>query len=213
MTALSEAHNEYGLDYDVTFYSTSEIYGSLYSKERVISDSSKAKTTGVGRGLYSSQKLDAELSLLSSVGENGMARVKIIRPFNVSGKYQRRGVVYEMVKSAFENGSIWFSDDTYRSFTSIGYASKTAADIILSDDVVVEKNISENLTFSMEEIASLIRDEIGDDEIKIVRKEPDAAMRYRQTRLYSTMGDEEVSRMRKIISDVICDYVNEVVHD
>lgn len=212
-TALAEAHNEYGLDYDVTFYSTSEIYGSLDSKKRVISGNSKANITYNGRGLYASQKLNAELSLISGIGDNGILRVKTIRPFNVSGKHQRRGVVYEMVKSAFETGSIWFSDDTYRSFTSIEYASRIATDIILSDDIIVEKNLSENLTFSMEEVASLIKEEIGDDDLEIVRKEPDMAMRYRQTSLCSTMGDDEISKMRGIISDVISNYMNEAEHD
>lgn len=64
---------------------------------------------------------------------NVISHFKILCPFNVYGKGQARGVIYDMIESALKRNEISFSDDTTRTFTDVELASKLAVDAILSD--------------------------------------------------------------------------------
>ena len=196
---------------DFTFYSTSEVYGSLKSKYDTIHCDSELNIRCFGRGLYAKQKHDAEVWLKNRVGHDGFRRVKILRPFNVSGFGQKRGVIYDMVKSALTNHEIWFSKDTYRSFTSDEQAAKLAySEIVSTYADYVEANISEHLTFSMEDVAIMVRDEIGDETIRIVKRNPDNEIQYRQTSRPDEMKDKDIHKMKDIIRHVLQDVETEL---
>lgn len=115
----------------VTFYSTSEVYGN--------SGLSGFKSAGAlyvdpayGRSLYAQEKLVAETILNSLRQKGAIASLRVLRPFNVSGKHQKRGVVYEMVKSAIQDHTIFYAKDQSRDITFVQDATQYAIDMILS---------------------------------------------------------------------------------
>lgn len=133
-----------------------------------------------------------------------IGNLKIIRPFNVSGKHQRRGVVFDMVKDAVENGKIWYSMNTTRTLTSSEFAKSRSADLILSDKSGVF-NLSEGITLTMEALANEIRDRIGGS-IELEAREADPQIQFRQTTRLSEGYDRD--KLAGIIDEVYS-YVKE----
>ena len=84
------------------------------------------------RSLYALEKLTVEAILNNLRSTNAIASLRIFRPFNVSGKWQRRGVVYEMVKSAVQSNKICYACDQTREITFVTDATKSALDAILA---------------------------------------------------------------------------------
>lgn len=203
--ALNTASWLYERKFDVTFYSSSEVYGSSDKQDDLLSEDSHTHLISSDRREYSSQKLEAEKFLWNWYeNQKNINSLKIIRPFNVSGKYQRRGVVFEMIKDAVQHGKIWYSDDTIRTLTSSKFAQIRSADIILSEESKVF-NLSENITLTMESLARKIKDRIGGD-IKLEQRPIDDQIHYRQTSNISDGYDEE--KLNEII-DNVHDYVKE----
>ena len=197
-------HTKYNKSYDVTFYSTCEIYGSQKSPNDIITLSTKPSFIDDDRKEYSIQKFDAELELkemffLGTLLNN----LKIIYPFNVSGKYQRRGVVYDMVESAYTKGTIWYNDDTTRTLTSAKYAQVEATNIILRDNFG-RYNLTENITVYMEELAHEVANIVGNiknESIEIIKQPPDDKIRYRQTSLNN--GSYNNKTLYRVITEVL----------
>lgn len=115
---------------NVVFYSTSEAYGNadlahIERRRPTIVDPMHA------RSLYAQEKLMAEtmLNYYRSIG--AIKSLCIFRPFNVSGKWQKRGVIYEMVKSAVNSGVIEYAEEQTREVTFVQDATRQALDAIL----------------------------------------------------------------------------------
>ena len=195
---------KYNKTYDITFYSTCEIYGSLKSPNDLITLNTKPSFIDDDRKMYSIQKYNAELELqdlffLGTVINN----LKVIYPFNVSGKYQRRGVVYDMVESAYKHGKIWYNYGTTRTLTSAKYAQVGATDIILGDEDG-RFNLSENISLYMVELAIEVADIVGtitNKEVELIERSPDDKIRYRQTSLAD--GSYNKNTLRQIIMEVL----------
>lgn len=152
------------------------------------------------RYLYSKTKADMEKDLTKLKNAGKLRFLKILRPFNISGKGQRRGVLYEMVKSAALSGKIKYMLDTTRSITDIDLASSAAADYILAERDV-SMNIVDNCSVELETIARRIAEYFGNG-VELEEIEPDKYMRYRQVSKIES-GNPVVNRkLDKIIDDI-----------
>lgn len=205
MKAIDAANTRYGRKYDFTFYSTSEIFGSV-GKTDMITLQSKPRPLMLKtpRKAYANQKFMSEKYLKRILdSETLFSRLKIIRPFNVSGKHQRRGVVYDMIYDALKTHHMWYSTDTTRTITSADYAKRLSVDAIMSEERLVECNLSENITVSMETLAETIRDVIGDKTITLVKRPPDKEIRFRQTSMVDDTTTNQIGILKKCIADII----------
>lgn len=171
---------------DLTYYTTSEVFGSLSSKDIFIdNDTPYRQIEDQARQKYAYQKISSEYEFKNQVFYNKLANFKTIRPFNVYGLGQRRGVVYSMIMSALLNNTISFADDTTRTFTDIDLCSKQSVDIILSEKSL-HKNVADpRCSITLECLAHIIDEVLYDTKLitshcKLIKKEPDKYVRYRQ---------------------------------
>lgn len=187
--------------FDVTFYSTSEVFGGMRSKyDYITNDSPYRFDRSSQRYLYSKTKTDMEKKLAELKKAGKLRFLKILRPFNISGKGQKRGVLYEMIKSAALSGKIKYMFDTTRSITDIDFASAAAADCILAKRDV-SMNIVDNCSVELETIARRIAEYFGNG-VELEEIEPDKYMRYRQVSKIES-GNPVVNRkLDKIIDDI-----------
>lgn len=204
LNAMSLTSSAIGRNFDFTFYSSSEVFGSV-GKDSVITSSTNTLYSTRPRGAYANQKIDSE-EILKVMVESKITidRLKILRPFNVTGKYQKRGVIYDMLSSAMKEGKIWYSDDTTRSFTTSEYAKKVAVSEILSKNTLSIKNISENITMYMKDVAELVSDCLGGG-IEIIKNPPDDEIRFRQTSTLESTNESDTEKLRKVVIEMIED--------
>lgn len=152
------------------------------------------------RYLYSKTKADMEKDLTELKKAGKLRFLKILRPFNVSGKGQRRGVLYEMVKSAANSGKIKYMLDTTRSITDIDFASAAAVDRILAE-CDISTNIADNCSVELKTIAQRIAEYFGND-VALEETEPDKYMRYRQVSKIESCNPVVNRKLDKIIDDI-----------
>lgn len=187
--ATKIACETYNKKFTFIYYSTCEIFWSLKSKKDVITQTSKiAYDTTNLRSLYSDVKYHAELLLKDLYNTNKyFNNVKIFRPFNVSGKYQQRGVVYYMVYSALQTNTIYYNKDTTRTITPDWVARKLAVDysLIDNDGYSIYHLVDNNNSFSLKWLAQMIRyilnDKYNAKQIQLKSIQPDKTIRYRHT--------------------------------
>ena len=170
---------------DLTYYTTSELYGSLKSKDDIISTtSSYSYITDCNRGQYAMQKFIAMQMFSKAHYFSELRNFKTIKPFNIYGPGQCRGVVYEMIKSALQSQTITYNADTTRTFTDINLCSKLSVDVILSD---CEQHINVadgRCSLTLKSLANIIDTclfEYGliSHHCKLIESEPDKFVRYR----------------------------------
>lgn len=187
--------------FDVTFYSTSEVFGGMHSKyDYITNDSPYRFDRNSQRYLYSKTKADMEKNLTELKNAGKLRFLKILRPFNISGKGQRRGVLYEMVKSAALSGKIKYMLDTTRSITDIDLASTEAVDRILAE-CDVSTNIVDNCSVELKTIALRTAEYFGND-VELEEIEPDKYMRYRQVSKIESCDPVVNGKLDKIIDDI-----------
>lgn len=181
VSAMDSASDRFKKKFDVTYYSSSEVYGSMKSRNDIITTNTPPNVSSVGRGKYAYEKFHAENYLRKMYNSNQVIeKLKVIRPFNVSGRYQQRGVLFDMVKSLKTKNEIWFSDDTTRTLTSADYAKRVGVDIILSNKSTLV-NLSENVSMDMHDLACMVVCALNSDVDFLMRKPIDKSIQYRQT--------------------------------
>ena len=125
--SIKHLHDAYGIKFHVTYYSTSEVYGNI--------DDFDNPTISINpsypRSLYAQEKLIVETLLNQMRSNQEIESLRIFRPFNVSGKGQRRGVVYEMIESALSEKKIKYSSSSSREITFIDDATDYACKMII----------------------------------------------------------------------------------
>ena len=119
--------------FNISFYSTSEVYGNI-DPTNVPEKLMPTIDPAYGRSLYAQEKLATEtvLNYLRDIGK--IKSLRIFRPFNISGKWQRRGVVYCMVESAIHQRKIRYVAGQTREITSARGATEMALDAILNNE-------------------------------------------------------------------------------
>jgi len=142
--------------FHISFYSTSEVYGNV--------DPSNVPKTLLptidplyGRSLYAQEKLATETVLNCLRDTKKIASLRVFRPFNVSGKWQRRGVVHGMVKSAVYCNKIRYVSGQTREITFVQDATKMALDAVLSREEGTFDLTSKN-HISLKDLAWSIKD-------------------------------------------------------
>lgn len=192
-----------------SYYSTCEIFGSRESKDDFITERSSIKPLLSLRRLYSYVKYQAELKIIQLNKEmpNIFTEYKIFRPFNVSGKRQKRGVIYDMVRSAVNDHRISYSANTTRTFTSVGLASRMAYDKMMSPGNVICHLVDAKNSIYMKTLASLIveilESHYGIHHIQMVEMQPDKDVQFRNVDVVDKFKDEMKSKLVSIISDIL----------
>lgn len=211
ISAIDKVWAETGHQFFVTFYSTSEIYGSLDSiNADPINQYSDVHLNAHGRGLYAYEKYTTAVALhnrTSSFADyiddyKPIFGLNILKPFNVSGLNQLRGVVYSMYKSAKEMGNIVYRFDTTRTITPDWVASKQAADVIETGDgslIIATPEYS----FTLETLAKMIKDicenDFGYPEIELTKVDPDMSIQYR----HLSTPDVNMNEFRPILKRIL----------
>ena len=196
----------------ITFYSSSECFGSLDSIDDTITNNSKYTFNLENlRYLYAFNKYKTEDKLLQfqKTYPNLLTSVKILRPFNVYGINQKRGVVFEMIQSAISSGKIYYSKDTTRTFTDIDLTSKLSVDQILSNNNCKCNIADGRLSLTLKTLASIINDVLSYNygiKSKLIETDSDKFIRYRHT----SKVDYDVKLSRQIMEKYIKDIANQI---
>lgn len=125
----------------VSWFSTSETYGSSIkpikpSKTKPDIDWKQA------RSLYAQCKLAGETAFIELHKRGCVNKLRIFKPFNVFGAEQRRGVVWSMVKSALEEGTVRYSDKTDRTLTPASYFADAVYESLTSSEPFASVDIA-----------------------------------------------------------------------
>ena len=203
------ASKKFSKSYNVTYYSTSETYGSLDSIDDIITENTPYNfIKGHDRYLYSYVKWQAESDYMKLNYEHPeiVSSVKIIHPFNVYGKNQKRGVVYDMIQTALSKKTIYYSYDTTRTMTGLKLASKLSVDSILSNKNH-HINVADNrCSLSMKSLAYIIKDVLNLDDVNIISCLPDKFIQYRHT----SKPDTNIELAKEVMRDEILELADQI---
>lgn len=132
LDTFAKVVNQLNKHLHISFYSTSEVYGNIQTPTNITNDLSISIDPSYSRSLYAQEKLlmETQLHYFKEIGI--IDSLRIFRPFNVSGAYQKRGVVYEMVKSLIKYNAIYYTEGQSREITFIDYATQFAYDKIIN---------------------------------------------------------------------------------
>ena len=204
LAALKAASKKYSKKYNVTYFSSSELYGSMKSENDLISDATEYNfNIPTDRQLYAKMKYEAEVAFKDELDSEDSALnfFKVLRPFNVYGKNQKRGAVFEMVKSAIVDNEICYSADTTRTFTDISFFSEEAAKMIVAEKSY-NKNIADaRCTLLMKTVARIVNDVLSLD-CRLVEMPADNLVQYRQVSPLNTDYEEVKQIMAPHILDI-----------
>ena len=207
--AIVFASKKYSKSYNVTYYSTSETYGSLDSIDDIITENTPYDfIKGHNRYLYSYVKYQAESDYMKLNYEHPeiVSSIKIIHPFNIYGKNQKRGVVYDMIRTALSKKTISYSNDTTRTMTGLKLASKLSVDSILSNKNH-HINIADNrCSLSMKSLAYIIKDVLNLNDVNIISCLPDKFIQYRHT----SKPDTNIELAKEVMRDEILELANQI---
>ena len=207
--AIVFASKKYSKSYNVTYYSTSETYGSLDSIDDIITENTPYDfIKGHDRYLYSYVKWQAESDYMKLNYEHPeiVSSIKIIHPFNIYGKNQKRGVVYDMIRTALSKKTISYSNDTTRTMTGLKLASKLSVDSILSNKNH-HINIADNrCSLSMKSLAYIIKDVLNLNDVNIISCLPDKFIQYRHT----SKPDTNIELAKEVMRDEILELANQI---
>ena len=139
------------------------------------------------RSVYAVGKLYAERNLADRMrffGTSDFSAVNIIRPFNVYGPGQRRGVMYSMLRSGIFDRKIRYSEDTTRTLTSLSYISEKTVDLIGRDGfraVNMFNGVSTDMKTLALAVSKFLAWKFGREFMAEVEAlPPDTSIRYRQ---------------------------------
>jgi hypothetical protein len=207
--AIETAAIKYGKPYNVTYYSSSELYGSLNSMDEIITENSPYQfIENNERYLYSmvKHKAENEYFRLHNDCPEIVSSLKILYPFNVYGKNQKRGVVYEMIKSALRHRKIFYSRDTTRTMTGLKLASEMSCSCILEEGNLC-KNIADcRCSLTMKSLAYIIGAVLDISKIEYRESTTDDFIQYRHT----SKPDEDIETAKSIMKNEILALAEEI---
>lgn len=208
--ALIKAALLYHMSWNVTYYSTSEVFWSQQSADSVIDHNSRFNIDMSNlRSLYSFVKIKAELVLKSlSNSHFAVNALKVIYPFNIVGKHQKRGVAYDMIKDLVTTGKISYAYDTVRTMTSARIASKMACDAILCEKDLRQLQADNRCTVSMKMLAEVVQHVIKMP-CEFVELPADKTIRYKQVSRFEDNIDHMVD-VADILRDDILDIEEQI---
>lgn len=207
--AIKNASKKYSQSYNITYYSTSEIYGSLDSKNDVITENTLYEfIANHDRYLYSYVKYQAESDYFKLNHEHPeiVSSIKIIHPFNIYGKNQKRGVVYKMIKTALSKNTIIYADDTTRTMTGLKFANKKSVDVILSNVNQHLNIVDDRCSLTMKSLAYIIKDILQLTDVEIIKCLPDDKIRYRHT----SKPDIDLELIKSIMQDEVLELAEQI---
>lgn len=148
--------------------STSEVYGedsSITESFKFHIDTSKPQT------LYAVSKIANEAMLASLKSKT---HVIMLRYFNISGKHQKRGVMYEMTQDMLRNSSCRVNSKAFRNFMNVEAAVYATYLIAHNKDLLTDRFKTFNIGslraenyISMRELSTVIKDVLKLTDIQI----------------------------------------------
>lgn len=208
--AIMRNYKTFNNKLNVSWFSSSEIFNST-SENDVIKDEKYAKIDLTNtRSLYSTVKVTGELLFRDLYDKNIINSLNIFRLFNVSGKNQKRGVLFDMVQSALTNNIIEYSENTTRTITSVKYAVNQIINGMFSNENSIKTyNITENRnSICMKDLALIVKDTLECCDlcknVKLVKKPVDKFIQYRHTEIPNSNRVDDCG-IRKCITDILED--------
>lgn len=199
----------YNKKFAFTYYSTSEVFGSLSSKDDFIQEDTEYKIDCTKeRHLYALVKLEAEKRLEKMLSDNVLSCLKVIRPFNVYGMNQKRGVLYDMIVSAITENKIYYSADTTRTMTDIDFASKMSVDAILSNCNLKVNVADTRCSLTIKSLASIVNS-VLDANCQLVEQPKDGSIQYRNV----SEVDADIHLSKNVMQDHIIKLTAQIVFD
>lgn len=208
ISAIELAALKYNKIFSVTYYSTSEIFGSQSKIDSYITDSSEYHFDfSTSRHLYSYVKWQAEQELfkLNSEHPEIVSSVKIIRPFNIYGRNQKRGVIYDMIKSTMTENKIYYSADTTRTMTDIDLASRMSVDVILSNRNLKLNVVDPRCSITMKTLAEVIKHSLK-IACELIEIPADASIHYRTVSVLNS----DIEQLSQIMSPHILELAEQI---
>ncbi len=124
----------------------------------------------------------------------------------IYGKNQKRGVVYDMIRTALSKKTIYYSNDTTRTMTGLKLASKLSVDSILSNRNH-HINVADNrCSLSMKSLASIIKDILKLNDVNIISCLPDKFIQYRHT----SKPDTNIELAKEVMRDEILELAKQI---
>lgn len=138
-------HKTYNKKYNIIYFSSSDVYINTSSLNDYITELTPIKVD-INRNiaLYGEVKIIGETLFNTLLNNKIIKSLKILRPFNISGKYQYQGVLYEMLKSAITLNQITYLDNTTRVITSTEYLCELFITILNDQKTSLIKNVCDN---------------------------------------------------------------------
>ena len=163
-------------DLNVSWYSTSEVFGSFtdYANFTV--------TTQSCRSAYSQIKILGETFFKSMKMQGAVKNVHIVRPFNPSGRYQTRGVVFDMFNTALRYKKIIYRRNTTRMISDVIEFTKNSLNDMLLDESTENNYYDSSLSMELKTLAKIIQRYVLEKfniDAKIIEIENDPSVQFR----------------------------------
>ena len=205
-------------EFHVSYCSTSEVYPSLENPVFIPYPRTVSIDPKNGRSLYAQEKLMAETLLNYELGYSSWLKsLRIFRLFNVSGKHQRRGVIYEMVKSAMSNYEIHFAEKASREITFVADAVNEMLSRIISRDSGTW-DITSKKHILLSDLAICIKDALStiDNGFKCIKTISDSCDSFMPNRgtvpIMRTSHEIEEFKCELVESGTFNDIVEDILH-
>ena len=108
------------------------------------------------RNAYSQIKILGETFFKSMKTQGVVKNVHIIRPFNPSGRYQTRGVVFDMLKTALRYKKITYRRNTTRMISDVSEFTKNSLNDMLLDESTENNYYDLSLSMELKMLAEII---------------------------------------------------------
>lgn len=204
VAAINTATEKYSKKYNVIYFSSSDVYVKTKSYDEIITEKTPISIDTTRQlALYGNSKIAGEIMFERLYSNKIIKSLKILRPFNISGKYQSDGVVYKMIKSALINKTISYDENVSRVITSVEYLCNKFISILQSSKRHLIKNIADNNGSTMlkdlaYEIKFALENKLHINNIKLVGK-------YLEYSEFRHTSIPNAKNLRKIILPIIDD--------
>ena len=144
------------------------------------------------RNAYSQIKILGETFFKSMKAQGVIKNVHIIRPFNPSGRYQTRGVVFDMLNAAVNCKNITYRRNTTRMISDVSEFTKNSLNDMLLDESTENNYYDSSLSVELQTLAKIVQHYVSDKyniNVKTTEIESDSNVQFRHIGSLSTFND------------------------
>ena len=144
------------------------------------------------RNAYSQIKILGETFFKSMKNQKIVKNIHIIRPFNPSGKYQTRGVVFDMYRNAVNDKEIFYRKNTTRMISDVSEFTRISLNDMLTDKSTEKNYYDLSLAVDLQTLAKIVQHYVSDKyniNVKTTEIESDSNVQFRHIGSLSTFND------------------------